>query len=505
MMAITLKRQLNEDEKARIVEIYGHRCFATGHVIPEGEPLHFDHIKAWTSGGLSELDNIAPMCEEHNLAKGTLPLEDFRVKLRLEDFFTGEDALTLKDLLAYMQRCGDIGAYGRPVAVTELDSKVHIESSSDSFDLTLYACPTTGWKYFYATLPLELLDSDDESDHEASLQPRYLICDKVFELYRHFQRHPVLQPSVGRIRNNRIVLFDGQHKMAALLWVGRRVFECKIYLSPELRLLNQTNIAAHDRFAQTRFYTSVMVVKLGAEFGADFESYKRLEDGQAKSEAGFVRFLERDPDQTMSKADIKRRFRSYLYSSVLESPDNRAARYVSNANRSTDQKPLTMDMLTKSLFACFMYTEPIEDDMATDAYQRDKEIANNIALMNMLYDLGLAAWNPQAGANDSTQRKLNRLLRSKSIMAWAELLRDAICGKLELQDAEDRQRPFYRDLPNSDLVRVKKVTERLVNWNRWSAPADDEIDRVLSDNKSAVKNWLKSHGLTTGYLSGAPE
>jgi hypothetical protein len=29
-MAITLKRQLDEDEKARILKIHGRKCFATG-------------------------------------------------------------------------------------------------------------------------------------------------------------------------------------------------------------------------------------------------------------------------------------------------------------------------------------------------------------------------------------------------------------------------------------------------------------------------------------------
>ncbi|HEX9603847.1 MAG TPA: hypothetical protein VF973_08860 [Myxococcales bacterium] len=125
-------------------------------------------------------------------------------------------------------------------------------------------------------MPISALDSDDDHDDTIGLQPRYLIFDKVFELYRHFQRHPVLLPSIGRVRNNKIVLFDGQHKIAGLLWTGRRDFECKVYLTPDLRLLNQTNISAHDKFAQTRFYSSIMVGKLGTEFGKDFESYKNL-------------------------------------------------------------------------------------------------------------------------------------------------------------------------------------------------------------------------------------
>jgi len=317
-MAITLKRQLDETEKTLVLKQHGRKCFATGQTIPEGEPIQFDHIRAFALGGVSEIDNIAPMCGKHNKEKGVLPLQDFRIKLSLEEFFGMGDKLTLRHLLTHLKKKDAIITFGEPVAIHQDGETVTIESSSKKYLHTLYICPITLWRYFYATLNVDVLDSDDDQDHSIGLQPRYLIFDKVFELYRHFQQHPVLQPSVGRIVNGRIRLFDGQHKIAALLWNGRKAFECKIYLSPDLRLLNQTNIAAHDKFAQTRFYSSIMVMKLGSQFGNDFENYKRLEDGQAKSEAGFIDFLHRQDGPSQTKAQINNRFRSYLYNAVID-------------------------------------------------------------------------------------------------------------------------------------------------------------------------------------------
>ena len=501
-MAITLKRQLTDDEKQQILDMHGRNCWATSHSIPASETVQFDHIRAFVEGGTSEMHNIAPMCEMHNKAKGRLPLEDFRVRLRLLDFFSGGDALTLRDLLLYLKNEGDIEEFGQHVIAEEQGDDINIETPTKRLEYDLYKSPATGWQYFYATLPVDLLDSDDATDHKMGLQPRYLIFDKVFNMYRHFQRHPVLQPSIGRLDDGRILVFDGQHKMAALLWNGQREFECKVYLSPDLRLLNDTNISAHDKFAQTRFYSSIMVLKLGTEFGVDFASYKNLEDGSVKSEAGFMVYMGRE--RNLSAAERNERFRSYLYNAVLEDETNKAAEFVSKSNRSTDEKPLTIDMLSKSIFSAFMYREPVEDNMATDTYKRDSEVANTVAVMNMLYDLALASWNSKAGPKDDNQRKLNRLFRSKSIMSWSELLKDAVCAKLELYDADERARPFYRDLSPEDLNRVKTVMERLINWKWWVSP-DEEIDRVLADNKKAVKDWFKDHGLTTGYLMGAAE
>ena len=281
-MTSTLKRQLSDSDKEHILSIHGHSCYATNHHIPEQEPIDFDHIRAYATGGLTELNNIAPMCRQHNRAKGTLSLYDFRARLRLNDFFNLGDRLTLHDLLSYMKEKEDIPNYGQSVSIEENLNEVKLESWIKTERYETHICPVTGWKYFYAPLAVDLLDSDDDHDQSIGLQPRYLISNKVFELFRHFQEHPVLQPSLGRIVDGRIRLFDGQHKAAALLWNSYREIDCKIYLESDIRLLNQTNISAHEKFAQTRFFSSIMVMKLGSQFQGDFETYRDEEDGKAQ-------------------------------------------------------------------------------------------------------------------------------------------------------------------------------------------------------------------------------
>ncbi len=280
----------------------------------------------------------------------------------------------------------------------------------------------------------------------------------------------------------------------------RREFECKIYIEPDLRLLNDTNIAAHDSYSQTRFFASVMVSRLGTEFGADFEKYKNLEDGAVKSESGFMKYLNQADSQSLTRAERNRRFRSYLYNSILQAPDNKLSIFVSKGNRSTYEKPLTIDVLSKSIFSCFLFTEPTEENLATDSYRRDKEIENIVVLMNMIHDLALGSWNPKVGRNDETQRRLLRLFGSKSMMAWSELLRDAICARLEIFSEEDRAKPLYRELSSTEHEKIKVILSKLFGFKTWKSPAESDVDRVLSDNKSAVKEWLKKQGLDVGYL-----
>jgi hypothetical protein len=503
-MAITLKRQIDDNEKEIILKRHGRVCFANGHAIPDGDKVHFDHIRAFALDGQSELDNIAPMCEHHNKAKGMLPLEDFRIKLRLETFFKEGDRLTLRHLLEYLKTTNSIETYGDSIKAEIIDNKISIQNHSYSGEFQLQICPRTGWKYFYGNLPISILNSDDDDDEHMGLQPRYLIFDKVFEMFRHFQIYPVLQPSIGRIFKSNILLFDGQHKAAALLWNNRKTFECKIYIEPDLRILNQANISAHDKFAQTRFFSSVLILKLGNQFGKDFDEYKNREDIEKKTEHGFLQFLEQK-DVSLTRAERNKRFRSYLYKSILEDDTNKLKSLISTSNRSSNDQPLTIDMLSKSLLSCFLYADPLYDDMFSDKYKREFEFRNVVALMNMIFELALNSWNSKASTNDQSQMRLNRLFSSKSIMAWSELLRDAICAKLEIHDSDDKAKPFYRDFSESDYGKIKFCLARVINWQMWNAPQGHEIETQIAGNKSNLKEWFKSKGLTTGFIMGAAE
>lgn len=502
-MAIILNRQITENEKDQIIERFGRKCYATGHDILETEEIHFDHIKAFINGGASEIDNIAPMCQAHNLQKGRLPLEDFRIKLRLDEFFRQGQALTLKHELEYFKDKNIITNYGETVYHKMTDNHIELEFSNQKESYRLYTCPTTNWKYFYATLPVNVINSDDDEDGNIGLQPRYLIKDKVFDLYRHFQRNTVLNPSIARLYQNKILVFDGQHKIASLLWNERKNFELKVYIDPDPKSLNQTNISAHDKFAQTRFFSSVMVAKLGSQFGKQFEEYKNIEDEDKKTEAGFVKFV-RSSEQ-LNNAEVNKRFTSFIYDSILDESTNKIVRLVSKGNRSSSEYPITLDMLSKSLFTNFLYRNPTDDDLTSENYKRDKEIANAIKLCNIIDEEILHKWDATKTENDLTQNKLNRMFRSKSIMAWSELLRDAVSAKLEITDQDEKAQLFYREISDENFEKIRKVFRRLVGWSVWETPVNSDIDRVLADNKSEVKKFFKDKGLTTGYLLGATE
>lgn len=65
------KRDISERLKVQVLIRDGNKCRLCGITVT-GENIHFDHIKAWSKGGETVLENLQVLCAEHNLAKGNL-------------------------------------------------------------------------------------------------------------------------------------------------------------------------------------------------------------------------------------------------------------------------------------------------------------------------------------------------------------------------------------------------------------------------------------------------
>ncbi len=62
-------RKINDRMKVQILMREGNRCKLCG-VEVIGRDIHFDHIKPWSKGGETVLENIQILCAHHNLVKG---------------------------------------------------------------------------------------------------------------------------------------------------------------------------------------------------------------------------------------------------------------------------------------------------------------------------------------------------------------------------------------------------------------------------------------------------
>jgi hypothetical protein len=486
---MTERRQISDAEKRVVLDQHGRRCFVDGAPVPEDEAIEFHHIRPYSQQGATSIDNIAPVCRTHHRSIGTMSLQEYRDKLELDRFFESGDLRYLDDLIRAKH-----GRYGEPIRFELENGQITLYLAKGRFSYPLYRCPITQWQYFYAIVPVEFLENDRE------LQPRALRQQSLWELYRHFQTNTQLAPSICRIDDKRLLLFDGQHKAAAQIWSGRQELECKVYIDPDARVLKETNLEAHGKFRQMPFYSHELMRKYADIFGEDWEHYMNETEGQ-KSEAGFFSYLINTKKK--SKPQARNEILEAIYNEIVDNPDNKLSAFLSEKNRSTNQ-PLTFARLKKTMLSTMLLLPPVEDEFETDTDYRKVERRNLIKLMNIIAEQGLSdKWNPDR--NDSLHRRTQRIFSAGAVRAWTTLLRDAINQHLHHYTEDERQRFFYRPIDDQEFKYFERFVSKLFSHKVWDDPdpTGEIAARLAKDDATTAKSLFDERGLTVHWLLGA--
>ena len=487
---MALRRQIPEDEKKELLVRHGRKCFVDGAPISEEETPEFHHIKAFSKLGPTSLENIAPVCQKHHRTMGTMTLQEYRDKLDLKRFFEGGDPKYLDDLILYKR-----GRAREKVQSEVKDESISLFASIPRRDLPLYECPTTGWKYFYAAIPVEYVSNDSE------LQPRPLREASLWGLYRHFQTNTQLAPSICRMESDgTLFLFDGQHKAAAQIWAGRSTIECKVYLEPNPTAIKETNLEAHGKLRQMSFYSHELMAKYADIFGEDWTQYMDTEG--EKSERGFFNFLVNTKNK--SKAQARNEILLALYNEVINDPDNKLSGYLSEKHRGRVQ-PLTFARLKKTLLQHMLFPPPVPDEYESDSDFRRDEKRNLVRLMTVIAEEGLEGrWNPER--DDTMHKRTERVFSAGAVRAWTLLLKDTMNTHLRHYTDDERTRFFYRRVAEAEFEYFRDFVRKLFSHKMWDDPdpTGEITARLFRDDATTAKTLFEEAGITVNWLLGTP-
>jgi len=488
---MTHREPTKEEKKVIIVQHTRDgkvRCYVNDHPIENEKDIEFHHSKPFSEEGKTEISNLAPVCKDHHRRIRTLSITEFRTRLEMEEFFKSPEPRRLDDVLK--KKISD-EKFGK-VLINEISDrtiKLFLEDRSDPIVLSLYKCPSTSYKYFYITLPVRYIQNDIE------LQPRPIEMRRLWELYRHMLTHTQLSPAICRLKDNKILLFDGQHKSAAQIWCGRKEIECKVYVEPDVRVLKETNLAAHDKLRQMQFFTSVLISKWADLFKEEWREY--LETKGIKSEKGFVEFLEK---KGKKKSEALNMIRSNIYDSVLDDKDNKIVDYIAERNRSR-KNPLTIHRLKQTIFKHFITDSPLDMDIEKSDELREFERKSVIELLNILAEETLdGKWDPTR--NDSSHKVAERVYAAGSLKAWSRMFRDVTAAVLRLYDEDERGKILLRKISEDDWDLIRGRIIRLFEHKLWADPSP-EIDRNLRvNNERHVKEFFENKGVKVDWILG---
>ena len=466
------------------------RCFVNDHPIDDESEIEYHHIKPFSQYGATEISNLAPICREHHKRIGTLSILEFRARLEMEDFFINPEPRRLDDILEMKLGLDKYGkALKTEISTTEDQIKIFFDEKADPLELPLSICPSTGYRYFYVILPIKYVKNDID------LQPRPLEMKRLWELYRHLIVHTQLSPAICRLVNGRVFLFDGQHKSAAQIWAGRKEIECKVYISPDIKVLKETNLTAHDKLRQMPFFTSVLINKWADLFKEEWQEY--MGTTGEKSEAGFVTFL---VEKGKSRAEALNMIRSNIYDSILDDKESLISEYIAERNR-TRKNPLTVHGLKQTIFKHFITSPPLDINIEELDELREFERRNVVKLMNILAQESLEnKWNPDA--NDNWHRVAERIYAAGSLKAWTGMLRDAIAQVLGLFDEQERRKILLREIHEDKWDIIRGRINRLFGHKIWADPSPEVDNNLRVNNESHVREFFRQRGLTVNWILG---
>lgn len=492
------KRQLSESEKSQVREIQKGtdgilRCYISGEVINiNTDELEYDHIVPYAAGGPTNVQNERVFFRKYNREKGTMSLDEYKNQFLLKRLYEEKgNKVKLQDIFSYK------GIQPTSISYTLNSDKLTLTDGHTSVENKVYFDNKLSIEYFYSQIPTKWILNDDQQ----GLQPRVIDFKRLWQIKKHLENYPQLAPSIARLINNEIRLFDGQHKLAAQLLNGQEFIDVKIYLSPNdpslekdvYEKLLKTNLEAHSKLKQVEFYTNTLFQKWNEMWNLKWEEYLDANPSQSHSEKLFIEYLSLNE----SKAEAKKMFEATIIKNAHDTSSLKGFTAESNKDSTL---PLSQDLLKKSIFKHLLFLSPTDSIIDSPGDFRDTESDNFEIISSIIVEKGyLNNWTPSKKNLTPEQQKARRIWTKGSVITWAPMLNTMINATFQLFDPKDQIKNLYRPKMTDDQKeKFELFFDRLFNHPFWSQN-DPTIDKALGAATS-VKDIFERQGLNSSYI-----
>jgi hypothetical protein len=496
-----MKRQISDAEKEQVRQQQldqdgSLRCFISGEVIGDIDIIEYDHILPYSKQGDSDLSNIRIVKKEYNRRKSDQSLYEVRDNLKLERLFNEKkNNIKLQDIFQLKE------ITEKAFHFTIQTDSITIDDGIDKRIFTLLFDTILNVQYFYGRIPIKWLENDDQE----GLQPRVIDYKRLISLRDHLKDHPQLAPSIARLIDNRIKLFDGQHKLAGQVLNNTLEVDIKAYISPldqerAKKLFDDlmiTNLDAHSKHKQIPFYTSTLLDRLSViykEMLAEFTTTKPVEK---HSEENFISYLVSDKQH--SRADAKQMLKSAIITNAVEL--SAINNFTAVASRDT-AFALSIDLLKTAVFPNTLFLEPSSANFKSAGDFRDSELENFKELSSLLVQYAeLNNWvqNSRGKSLTNIELKARRIWHKGAVLTWAPYLKSILGMAFNFITNDDREKLLYRSVMDNDQKdRIAVCLQRLFNHPLWDEP-EGEIDSLLVSARKQDELFNRK-GLTEIYV-----
>ena len=381
---ISLSEKEYEDLTLKLLEIQNHICFICQEKIDlKLHTTNIDHIVPLTNRGKDSDENFAVTHESCNKSKQDADLKIARILHKLkriqEDTITKEGkSASLKQVLEKFSG----SKYDFKYTIEKGLLKYSFSNNGDNnvYETLIFTDNLSQEKTCFITLPLEYIF------HDQLINPRG-INSSISKLVKEFAKgNPQLHLAVARIDEGKIKIFDGQHKTVAQILLGTRNIPLRVFISPDVDRLTETNTNAGRDLSQIAFDKSIMRQLNNTLYYERIKKYQEDHDLKPDdfsfSEQKLVEYFKGD------NANIKKYIIDSIKHSITEATENKLKDYIDREGKSKEV-PISYSAFDKSFLSVFidsklLLNQPINYKSDEGLNPRELEISQTINLLNII-------------------------------------------------------------------------------------------------------------------------
>ena len=482
-----LSHEKEEELKKRMLEAQRGKCFICEEPIDlTVHSVQIDHVIPTKVGGKDDPSNFALTHSSCNESKQDA---DLRIARILARFSRIRDACLKEnrgpDLTDILNRYGG-SKYEIYLEPDENDGviKYSLSHTGDNsiYKERVYTDELSGFKYFFAELPIEYLFHDDR------INPRSIGQNISKIVKEFFLKRPQLHISLGWIdlgdkHETKIKIFDGQHKAAAQVLLGAKRLPVRIFVDPNLDVLLTTNTNAGTSLRQVAFDKSVQRHLGSALYIDKVERYQKerglSSDDYNFSERNLVNYYRGE------FREMKRYILDSIRDGITHHSENKLKEFIDFGGRGKE-KPLSYSTVEKTFYSFFIYRDvldtPVNYRLEEGENLREIEKEQILSLMNIIAEeLFIGKFDPDIG----TYRVENKIQKGKDIPE-----KHLIAYRMSKEEIlYNWLRYIGQVIKNYFIMQGKPIDESKLFQYRFPEPLWDRI-RIFTMNLGRLPLWV---------------
>lgn len=378
-----LSREEYENLKRKLYDIQAGKCFICGKDIDlDLHQTDIDHVIPLANKGKDKEDNFALTHESCNRSKLDANLNIARILCSLNDLKEDVNKQGQMASLKHVLEKYEGSKYQFKFKKTDNFVKY---SFSDIGDNTIYESPIfvdnlSKEEYTFVEVPLEYIY------HDELINPRGINSNIVKLIKEFYKENPQLHLSLARFHEDKIKIFDGQHKAVAQILLGTKKLVLRLFLNPNVERLIETNTNAGSTLKQVAFDKAIMQQLNDVLYKETIEQYRKekelADDDLSFSEQDLINYFRGE------RSNIKKYVIANLKQSIIKDQNNKLSNYIDFEGKGK-KLPISFSTIDKTLFTIFIdsgniLSTPMDEKLEEGLNPRYLERVQLVQFMNII-------------------------------------------------------------------------------------------------------------------------